>query len=162
MRTLIFLFLLLMSTGASAQTYFNYNQTPFTANSGLQNVGLGSGQAERDAAIHAALALWRAQPGYGPFTPPGGSIVQIVYKDGSREKCVITSSGSFSTSCVLVPGSYEPPAGKATGFGSAGPGYYAWTGTVWSRDGLGDMVVYYGEVGEVTPDPGGGDDTDEP
>lgn len=158
MRRLFFVLLLLFTADASAQTYFNYNQPPFTVSPSLGDFGLGSTLGEREAAIHAALQIWRSIN--GPSSPPSGSLVQIVYKDGSREKCVIKSTAPGITACLLQEGSYEPPPGKSTGFGAAGPGWYAWTGTVWTFGGQADMVVRYGEVGEVTPAPP--DDTDEP
>lgn len=158
LRVVLFVSLLFIGSAASAQFHLDMTAAPYASLAGLDGVGNGSTEGERMGAIRNATSYYQVYVAHNATVPPAGTIVQLTYSDGSRERCEMKSHLQGLT-CVIVAGTFSPPSGQSAGFGSYGIGWYYWGGTVWRFGYVADVSVHYGEVGVPYTPP---DDTDEP
>lgn len=96
----------------------------------------------RIAAISAMAGAYRLTNGLS--TLPAGSIVTVVYQDGSSERAEITAVTS-TVQAMPIPGTQQPAGGGGTG-GSGGPGGDGGGGGGGSWGGVGGGGCY-GECG---------------
>lgn len=118
----LLLLFLVLSTPAYAQSItINTNLAPYNNLANVQGSGISADMSVRQAGFFEITGAYRTANGWNSLTK--GTIVKIIYQDGSSEKIKITSNiQAGSVTATVIEGSQRDAAGGSVGSGSGGDG----------------------------------------